>query len=45
VTRFQPEVASAVIYPRVEDAIGTVWVDDIVIRPLPLNHTPKEARP
>ena len=45
VTRFASEVASVVIYPRVEDTIGTVWIDDIVIRPLPLNYTPEEGRP
>jgi hypothetical protein len=36
VTRFAPEVASVVIYPRVDDTIGTVWIDDVEIRPLPL---------
>jgi hypothetical protein len=45
VTRFQPEAAEVVIYPRVEDTIGTVWIDDIAIRPLPLNYQPEEARP
>jgi hypothetical protein len=38
VTRFAPEAAAVVIYPRVEDTIGTVWIDDIVIQPLPLSY-------
>lgn len=41
VTRFAPEVASVVMFPRVDDTIGTVWVDDICIQPLPLSYQPE----
>jgi hypothetical protein len=40
ITRFAPEAAGVTIYPRVEDTIGTVWIDDIVIKPLPLDYEP-----
>jgi len=40
VTRFRPEAAGVTVFPRVEDTVGTVWVDDIVIRPLPLSYAP-----
>ena len=40
VTKFAPQVAGVTIYPRVEDTIGTVFVDDIVIQPLPLGYEP-----
>ena len=40
VTKFAPNVAGVTIYPRVDDAIGVVWVDDIVIKPLPLAYEP-----
>ncbi len=40
VTRFAPEAAGVTFFPRVEDTIGTVWIDDLVIRPLPLDYQP-----
>lgn len=39
-TRFSPQTHSMVIFPRVTDAIGTVWLDDIAIKPLPLDYRP-----
>jgi hypothetical protein len=45
VTRFQPQAASVTIFPRVEDAIGTVWIDDIVFQPLPLGYEPEGSAP
>lgn len=40
ITKFAPHVAGVTIYPRVQDAIGTVWIDDIVIKPLRLDYEP-----
>ncbi len=40
ITRFAPEAAGVTIFPRVEDTIGTVWIDDIAIKPLPLDYEP-----
>ena len=40
ITRFSPDAAGVTIYPRVQDTIGTVWIDDIVIKPLPLDYEP-----
>ncbi len=44
ITRFAPEAAGVTIYPRVQDTIGTVWIDDIVIQPLPLDYSPGGER-
>ena len=40
VTRFRPEAEAVVLFLRVEDTIGTVWIDDVTIQPLPLDYEP-----
>ena len=38
VTRFRPDADAVAIFLRVEDTIGTVWIDDVTIQPLPLDY-------